>query len=173
MFDYNKGELSHFGRRSKAGHLRAEKGFSLIEVMVVIGILAITAMVAVPNMIDWRYGMRLRAAVNEVRGDLEAARARAIKENAQVSVEFYPADGRYRLTYPDSEGNTVLIKAHSLPQGVRFAVENTDYTFDSSSNKANFSSRGTAQTGTLVLENEKGKTVSIVVNFLGRIEVRN
>lgn len=173
MLDYYKDRFSHSDSRSAAGHLGNEMGFSLIEVVVVIGILAITAMVTIPNMIDWRHGMRLRAAVNEVRGDLETARARAIKENAQVTVEFIPADGRYRLTYPDSDGNTVLIKEQSLPPGLWFAVENPDYTFDSSNNRASFSSRGTAQSGTLVLENDNGKTVSIGVNFLGRIEVRN
>lgn len=172
MLYYYNGEISHSDSRARES-FGNRKGFSLIEVIVVIGILAITGMVAIPNMIDWRHGMRLRAAVNEVRGDLETARARAIKENAQVTVEFVPADGRYRLTCLDAAGSTVLIKEQSLPPGLRFAVDHPDYTFDGSSHKASFSSRGTAQSGTLVLENEKEKTASITVNFLGRIEVRN
>jgi prepilin-type N-terminal cleavage/methylation domain-containing protein len=150
-----------------------ESGFSLIEVAVVIGILAISAVIAIPNIIDWRHGMRLRAAINEVRGDLETARAHAIKENSQATVEFFPSDGRYRVTYPDTAGNPVLIKEQRLPPGVKIAAEHPSYTFDSCSHKASFSSRGTAQPGTLVLKTEKEKTLSIVVNFLGRIDVRN
>jgi prepilin-type N-terminal cleavage/methylation domain-containing protein len=148
-------------------------GFSLIEVIVVIAIFAIAGAIAVPNLIDWRHGMRLRAAVNEVRGDLETAKARAIKENATVTVEFLPAEGRYHLTYPDAAGSPVLIKEPSLPPGIRFAVDDPDYTFDGSGNKTSFSSRGTAQGGTLVLKTDKGKKLSIVVHFLGRIDVRN
>ncbi|MCU0558845.1 MAG: GspH/FimT family pseudopilin [Desulfobacterales bacterium] len=148
-------------------------GFSLLEVIVVIGIFTIAAAIALPHLMDWRHGLRLRAAVNEVRGDLERAKSRAVKENATVSVAFLPAEGRYHLTYPDPEGNLVSIKSQALPQGVRFAVENPDYTFDSSGNKTSFTSRGTAQPGALVLENERGKRRSIVVNFLGRIDVRD
>jgi prepilin-type N-terminal cleavage/methylation domain-containing protein len=172
MLCYYKSEISHSDSRSR-GTVKKRNGFTLIEVVVVIGILAIAGVVAIPNMIDWRHGLRLRAAVNLVRGDLETARARAIKENAQVTVQFVPANGIYQLTYLDGTGNTVLIKEQSLPAGLRFAADHPDYTFDSSSNRASFSSRGTAQSGTLVLENEKEKTASITVNFLGRIEVRN
>lgn len=152
------------------GSIGKPTGFSLIEVMVVVGILTIVALIAIPNMIDWRHGLRLRAAVNEIRGDLEAARARAIKENASVSVEFFPVQGRYQLTYTDAAGSNVLIKDQSLPPGIRLPAENP---FGGSGNKTSFTSRGTATGGTLIVENEKGKSRSIVVNFLGRIDVRD
>ncbi|HSM89241.1 MAG TPA: GspH/FimT family pseudopilin, partial [Desulfobacterales bacterium] len=82
---------------------------TLIELMTVIAVLAIAGAVAVPSFMDWRHGMRLRAAANEIRNDFELARMRAVKENTDVTVQFDPAAGLYRVTYNDENGNPVLV----------------------------------------------------------------
>src|SRR5512135_3322479 len=147
-----------------------KNGMTLIELIVVIAILALSGAVAVPPLLDWRHGMRLRAAANEIRNDLELARARAVKENTDVVVQFDPPGGHYQVTYTDDAGNLVRVKTHSLPVGIRIATENPAYTFG---HQAVFGSRGTARSGTLVLANSKGATRQIVVNFLGRVDLRN
>jgi len=164
MFDYNLYGLSRFNRRPRPTlrPVRAE-GLSLIEVMVVVAILAVAGAVTIPHLIDWRHGLRLRAAVNELRNDLVAAKTRAVKENAKVTVNYFPAERRYRITYSDPDGNPVLLKDQRLPTGIRLTA-GTD---------TSFYSRGTALGGTLVLQNDRGKTASIVINFLGRIDVRS
>lgn len=164
MLRYNRSSYSHPGClipfRSKTG----TKGFSLIEMLVVISILAIAAVVTIPNMIAWRSGMQFRAAVNELRSDLESARTRAVKENAKVTVAFDPAAGQYLMTYQDPDTSTIiLLKSQTLPAGVRIA----------SANNTSFSSRGTAQSGTIVLANQQGKTKSISINFIGKIEIKD
>lgn len=175
MLDYNPYGLSRFNRPCRPVRRPAGgAGLSLVEVMVVVAILAIAGAAAVPNLIDWRHGLRLRAAVNEVRSDLATARARAVKENTQVTVQFLPEEGRYRITCLAPDGVAVLlIKDQWLPAGVRLAKEHPSYTFDSNGHRASFSSRGTAQAGTLVLQNDRGKTTFIVVNYTGRIEIRS
>jgi type II secretion system protein H len=171
MLGYNRSSFSHLGGptlfRSKTG----AGGFSLIEMMVVVLILAIVAAIAIPNLIAWRSGMNLRAAVEELRSDLESARARAVKENAQITVAFIPTAGQYRMTYQDPDANTILLKSQTLPAGVRIASENPLYTL--TSNSTSFSSRGTAAPGTIVLANQKGKTSSVSITFIGKIEVKN
>ena len=99
--------------------------------LVVISILAITAIVTIPNVIAWRSGMQFRAAVNELRNDLESAKTRAVKENATVTVAFDPTAGQYRMTYLDQVANTILLKSQTLPAGVRIATENPAHTLDS------------------------------------------
>ena len=167
MLAYNRSSSSHLGRltpfRSKIG----SKGFSLIEALVVLSILALTAIVTIPNMIAWRSGMQFRAAVNELRNDLEFSRTRAVKENATVTVDFDPAAGHYRMTYPDQDSQTILLKSQTLPAGVRIASGNN------TSFSTSFSSRGTAQARTIVLASQQGKTKSISISFIGKIEVKD
>ena len=163
MPGYNRPSSSHLGRltpfRSKIG----SGGFSLIETLVVISILALTAIVTIPNMIAWRSGMQFRAAVNELRNDLESAKTRAVKENATVTVAFGPAAGQYRMNYQDPDANTILLKSQTLPAGVRIT----------SGNNTSFSSRGTADPCTIVLANQQGRTKSISISFIGKIEVKD
>lgn len=173
MLRYNLSSSSHSGCstpfRSKTGH----RGFSLIEMLVVIGVLAITAIVTIPNVIAWRSGMQFRAAINELRNDLESAKTRAVKENATVTVAFNPTAGQYRMTYLDQLANTILLKSQTLPAGVRIATENLAHTLDSLGNQTSFSSRGTAGACTIVLANHQGRTKSVGITFIGKIEVKD
>lgn len=173
MLGYNRSSSSHFGCLTLFRSKTAAGGFSLIETMVVIFILAIVAAAATPNIIAWRSGMHLRAAINELRNDLESAKARATKENAPVSIVFNPTAGQYRMTYQDPDANTILLKSQTLPAGVRIASENPVNTLDSLGNKTSFTSRGTANACTIVLANQKGKTSSISISFIGKIEVKD
>ena len=173
MLGYNRSCSSHLGClapfRSKTG----SEGFSLIETLVVISILALTAIITIPNMIAWRSGMQLRAAINELRNDLEFSRTRAVKENAKVTVAFDPTAGQYRMTYPDQNNQTILLKSQTFPAGVRIASENKAHTLDSLGNQTSFSSHGTAQACTIVLANQQGKTKSIGITFIGKVEVKD
>jgi Tfp pilus assembly protein FimT len=142
--------------------------------LVVIGILAITAIVTIPNVIAWRNGMQLRTAVNELRSDLESAKTRAVKENTTVTVAFDPTAGQYRMTYLDQVANTILLKSQTLPAGVRIATENPAHTLGSlPGNQTSFSSRGTAGACTIVLANQQGKTKSVGISPFAKIEVKD
>ena len=52
-------------------------GFTLLEAMIVIFIIAIVATVAAPNFIAWRSKARLRSAADNLKGDLELAKTKA------------------------------------------------------------------------------------------------
>lgn len=70
-------------------------GFTLHELMVVIGIAAVLTAIAVPNFIGWQQACRLNAAAGDILSLLKNARLRAVKENARVVILFDPGgDGR-------------------------------------------------------------------------------
>jgi Tfp pilus assembly protein FimT len=116
----------------------------------------------------------LSSAVNELRNDLESAKTRAVKQNATVTVAFDPTAGQYRMTYLDQVANTILLKAQTLPAGVRIATENPAHTLDSlPGNQTSFSSRGTAGACTIVLADQQGRTKSVGISPFAKIEVKD
>jgi type IV fimbrial biogenesis protein FimT len=65
---------------------RANRGFTLIELMVTIGVSAILVSIAVPNMAGMVNNSRLRAATNETLAVFQTARLEAIRGNRPVVV---------------------------------------------------------------------------------------
>jgi prepilin-type N-terminal cleavage/methylation domain-containing protein len=63
-----------------------EQGFSLIELMVVLGIIAIMAAAAIPNFASYLRHYQIRAAISGVTGEIQAARNKAIMKNVNIGV---------------------------------------------------------------------------------------
>ena len=63
------------------------RGFTLIEIMIVVAVVAIFAMVAVPSMQDLIVASRVRGASSDFYASLVAARSEAIKRRTTATVE--------------------------------------------------------------------------------------
>jgi len=129
-------------------------GFSLAELMTVIAIIAILSAIAVPNMIGWRERAKIRGAAENLRGDLQWAKIRAIRDHDDVSVLF----GTDRYEINNAAGATIRVR--QMPGGVTIT----------SSFTTTFTSRGRCpDIGTLVLQDLAGEQRQISVNPLGLI----
>jgi type IV fimbrial biogenesis protein FimT len=115
--------------------MRNESGLTLFELMVVVGIMAILASVAVPGFLGWLPKYRMRSAADEVLSTLQHAKLRAVRENDVVSVTFNTADESY-LAFVDNgagadAGNGIqdmgeaTVKNGRMPTGID--LESTDF----------------------------------------------
>ncbi len=163
--------------------MKKQNGFTIYELLTVIGIIAILAVIAVPNMISWRSEAKLRGASNNLRADLQTAKLRALREKAIVAVIF-TANG-YNIFIDNGTGANAgnwnldadesLLRNKQLPAGVSIALPTS---FDSPNNRTRFNGRGFPDpatltggglTGTVTLENLRGSQMQLTINRLGRI----
>lgn len=85
--------------RNRAVTVRNSKGFSLTELIVVIGIAGVMMAIATPSIISQISHLRLTRSVRDVVTELNAARFKAIAKNKRYQVEFTINSG---VTPPDS-----------------------------------------------------------------------
>ena len=79
--------------------MRKDSGFTILELMVVIAILAIMAGIAIPNMIPWPAKHRMSAAAREIYSAMQYTRLRAVKEKANIVITFNSAGSGATDTY--------------------------------------------------------------------------
>jgi type IV fimbrial biogenesis protein FimT len=95
--------------------LRKNSGFSLMELMVTIAIIAILASIATPNMIDWLSRSKQRTSARDVLSAIELGRMTAIRRNATATVTF--AANTVTVTVTEG-GATTTVRTARLASGV-------------------------------------------------------
>jgi len=144
---------------------QGNRGFSLIEMLVVIGIIGIVAAIAIPNFASWRERQAVNSAANSLLSHMKQARAVAMAENRSVKITFAGDNYTYDA---DTAGNCGLCK----PQIVPFSDFSSNLKITKSdqalvAETQTFSSRGTTGNNTIYFCSN-GFTNRIVVNIIGR-----
>jgi prepilin-type N-terminal cleavage/methylation domain-containing protein len=70
--------------------MRRSEGFTLVELLVVLALIAIAALVGMPWLIKIGQRSQLRSAASEIQTTLLAARIKAVKRNQQVNIMITP-----------------------------------------------------------------------------------
>ena len=73
------------GVRRTRGHARRQRGFSLIEVVVTMTVLALILFAAVPSIGSWMDNTRIRNVADSLQNGLQIARGEAVRRNEEVS----------------------------------------------------------------------------------------
>jgi len=75
--------------------MRNDSGFSVIELIVTIAILAILTTIAVPNLVSWIPKYRVKDAAQDLFSNVQLAKTEAIKRNQNCTVTFNTAPDNY------------------------------------------------------------------------------
>lgn len=162
----------------------AEKGVTLIELMVVLAIIAIMGLFMVPSIGEWTAGFRLRGASKDLANALQMARLKAISDTVEYKVQldldnqqFSVLKGNARqgsTSWPTQEGTT-----STMPKGV--AIVNVDGTTTGIIDRI-FRPDGTVlgtggfggggnSTSTITLNNSRNDQLQIIVSRTGAVRV--
>ena len=106
---------------------RQEQGFSLVEMLIVVAIIAIMAAIALPNIGGYIRNYKIKGAAQDVASLMQSARGKAISTNTNTGVSFFVVDSNsYRYVQEDlttapgtPEPRQVM---RDLPIGVAFDV---------------------------------------------------
>jgi prepilin-type N-terminal cleavage/methylation domain-containing protein len=148
------------------------KGFTLIELTVTIALLGIMAAISIPSYFSWLPRHRLQTSVRHIYDDMNMARSRAVKTNADVGIQFIPSNETYRIFIDANQDQTyvtgeTVISTGTLEDGVNI----TESTF--TSDTYGFNSRGMSAgtTGEVRLTNPSGLFLGVRVNTSGCLEI--
>jgi type IV fimbrial biogenesis protein FimT len=166
--------------------MRKNAGFSLMEVMTVLGILAILSAIAIPGYLGWRDNARLASAAQDVYSIFQKAKIEAARRNATVAITFA---ANIATVYVDSNGNFAqdggenVINSIDLSDypginldasegggdGITFA--NPDDTIAFAPNGFPLDNTGSLTSGTVFLINRKNAKASIRISPAGNVGI--
>jgi prepilin-type N-terminal cleavage/methylation domain-containing protein len=151
---------------------KAQRAVTLIELVVVMAIIAISALFLTPNMGAWIQNYRLRSGTQEVVSLLRTAQMKAISTNREYQVSFDTGARSCILRYNSGTTATPVWidegAAQTLPKGVLISG------ISFPGNNAQFNPNSTSSTGSITLQNTKGTTKGITLTpATGRVHVDN
>ena len=91
--------------------MKQESGFTLVELMIVVGLAAVLMAIAIPGILGWLPNYHLKGAANDLFSNLQWAKLNAIKANKNWAVVFDTANGQYHIcsdSGPDNVWSTVF-----------------------------------------------------------------
>ena len=162
-------------------------GFTLMELLIVIAVILILSAVAIPAYFNWLPRYRLNSAADDLLSVLQQAKLRAIKENANVVVDFDPdnsgdPDGRFivfvdnGLVAPDTfnpvnRNNNIQDGKEKTILNGRLAKSVTldEVEFNGNLTYTHFTNRGLGFNGHIHLSNRRGDFMGIVTTMTGNI----
>lgn len=161
-------------------------GFSLLEVMVVVAIMVVTAMLAIPNFMNWVSNQRLRDDVFQLEGDVQVARMTAMQRGTTVAFALNsPGADQYKVFIDDGEnpgaggvardmiqnGDEALLFERTLQSRISFGTIDFGGGESFLFNGRGFRSIPTGGNAFVDIKSDTGREYRITLNLVGDTDV--
>jgi prepilin-type N-terminal cleavage/methylation domain-containing protein len=155
--------------KTGSDHFRPlRRGFTLIEIMVVVGIIGLIMAVGVPTLYQLFHKKGFRKSVSDFQEVCVAARHQAILQSATTTVVFHPHEGRCEVSGSETGVAGGLVHSAKLEDGASIeglGINGRDYT-DEEVGRIRFYPNGTCDELQLVLLSENGDRVGIETEII-------
>lgn len=159
-------------------------GFSLVELLTVIAIVAVLGAIAVPNMLSWLANKGLQSAARDLYSNMRKAQSFAVKLNRNCAVTFTGATGY--IVYVDENksfshdaGERILAQENWSSyrnvqvDSVTFKINaDGDKTVAFQPNLLPLAYAGLTPNGTTKLKNSTSRELNIAVSVSGNISLQ-
>lgn len=158
----------------QAVKIKQAKGFSLIELIIVIAILGIVSAIAAPNFNKYRQNTNLKEAARDLASDISLYRQRAVAENIHYQIVFNQAANNYTVQRETTSGSgayadlvPAVTKSPSAISGGSVIISDLTHL---PNQWVTFEPRGTMSAGSLTLQHTiRLSTATITTYFTGRV----
>jgi prepilin-type N-terminal cleavage/methylation domain-containing protein len=106
------------------------RGFTIVEMIIVLAIIGLAAAVSAPAFIDWSRDEASRAPADPLLGILESARRTSAQRGQRITVSIDPQTRLYRAWAGGDPADSVAAGTVELPPGARLVAQGGRARFD-------------------------------------------